>query len=68
MPMLLSGIRLSTHGLDDVLAIEDADQAVDAGGFVEQAGLVALHEAPRHDHPLALAAGLQIDRVTNLLQ
>jgi hypothetical protein len=61
MAMLGRCIGLSADGLDDVLAIENADQAVDSRGFGQEIGLVALNEAPGDHYAAAISGFLELD-------
>ena len=65
MAMCLSGVFLAAHGFHDVLAVEDANQAVDLRDIVEQLRLVTLNEAPGYDHALAAAALFLLDSFAN---
>ena len=56
---------LADEHIDDVLAIEHADQAIDFGNFAQELRLVPLHQTPRDDHPLALPVFLELDRIAN---
>jgi hypothetical protein len=51
------------NGFHDLVAVEDADHRVDAGGPFEHLGAVALDEAPRDDDAADLAAVLGGDGV-----
>ena len=55
-----AGIFFSSDGFDDVFAVEDTDQAVDAGGIVQQFGFVALDQATGDDNALAVAGVFQV--------
>jgi hypothetical protein len=64
--MLLTGIFLTPHRFDDVLAIENPHQPIDPRCIRQEFGLMALDQASRHDHPLALPRILEFNRVANL--
>ena len=63
--MVLARVFFSADGIDDVLAIEDADQAIDARFVGQEFGLVPLNQATGDDHPLALSVVFELHRIAN---
>jgi hypothetical protein len=66
--MLLAGIFLSVYGLDDVLAIEDAHQAIDSRNVGKKFGLVTLHETPGNHNAFTAAGRFLRDGLADGLQ
>jgi hypothetical protein len=57
--------RHRAHGVEHVVAVEDADHRVDAGRPFEELRAVTLHEAACNDDSLDLAALLALDRLAD---
>jgi hypothetical protein len=68
VPVLAARVRLPADGFDDVLAVEHADEAIDARRVVQELRLVPLHETAGDDNPLALSRRLQLDGLADLLE
>ena len=63
--MFLARVFFAADGFDDMLAIEDTDQAVNSGFIGQKLGLVTLYEATGDDDALAPAVFFHLDGVAD---
>ncbi len=68
MPVRLTRVRGAANGVNDMLTIEHAHQAVNARGVGQQLGLVPLHQAAGDDDALHMAGVFQVNGAVDLGQ